>query len=109
MSVPLPPPTHRHSGQRGREQTCACVCETSVREVKVGWEGFDGLDGGFERVEVGMGDWWCRGVRLRGLEQGGAKGGKVAMFSGSCEQKSPVIVHSLLHLPRPSLPPVSLS
>lgn len=84
-----------------------CMCVATVREV--GQRAGVGLFFGDESV----------GSRVEGVlvvsggqtERAGAraKGGKVAMFSGSCEQKSPAIVHSLLYLPRPSFPPVSLS
>lgn len=50
-------------------------------------------------LQGGQWDWerWSGG--------GGSKGGKGTLFSGSYEEK---FVHSLLDLPHPSLPPVSL-
>ncbi|KAI9532778.1 hypothetical protein NQZ68_029344 [Dissostichus eleginoides] len=53
---------------------------------------------GTERPVEGGG--WCFQTERAGAR---AKGGKVAIFSGSCEQKSPTIVHSLPPaLPRPN-------
>lgn len=105
----LPNPPSLRTTQR--EQTCAFVWRVCVRSGGVRWAGSSGRvtdgGGGFEGWERGRGGVLCQGVRLRGPEQG-RREGKVAMFSGSCEQKYPAIVHSLLYLPRPSLPPVSL-
>lgn len=112
-SLPNPPLLRT----KQRQQACAYVCQVCMTG-RVGWADSSGRRGadrfmGVQAVCVwggrgglGMVVSWGGGQTERA--GAGAKGGKVAMFSGSCEQKSPAIVHSPLYLPRPSLPPVGL-
>lgn len=79
MSILLRPPTHRHSGQRDREQNCECVKRVCVRSR---WGGRVR-----ERPAVGLRGWrWgyreLVEVRLRGLEQEGQRAGKSQCSQG---------------------------
>lgn len=109
---PPPPPLTRTLP----EQTCMCVCDKSMHELSVRLDRVSGVpQGGGDRLGCGWLCGWRRGKNwgeggesdCEGWSKGkGRESGK--MFSGSCEQKSPATVHSLLRLPRPSLSPVSL-